>query len=443
MLRKIWSIAYKDLYITFTDRTALLIMFATPLTLAVIIGLVFSGFISNQGSDVPVQNIPVVVVNLDEGVIANNMPLNQGQLFVDILVPQGEHDPDNTLHQLTDAVQGTDAAAARAGVDDGTYRAAIIIPPEFSRSLTVSAEQRQMTPTSVEVYANPASPVSASIISSITESLANQIALGNISIAATIDALTARAVEDPAFGVEFGAAAVTGEFNPDFSAAFDPAVNPIQIEQQSVSGETAAFNPLVLFGSSQAVFFMMFTAMAGGNALLEERRDGTLQRQLVSPTPRIALLLGKFLGTLITCIAQVTLLFLGLTLVGSVLAGELKFIWGSNFLLIGLTILCVSLAASGIGALIASIVRTPEQGNTVGTIVAMLIGLFGGAFFSVETVPIMNIFSRFTINYWGVNAFTKLSQGQTDIGLNLLILLILGVVFFAIGMFSFNRQLDV
>lgn len=93
--------------------------------------------------------------------------------------------------------------------------------------------------------------------------------------------------------------------------------------------------------------------------------------------------------------------------------------------------------------MIASIVRTPEQGNTVGTIVAMLIGLFGGAFFSVETVPVMNIFSRFTINYWGVNAFTKLSQGQTDIGLNLLILLILGVVFFAIGMFSFNRQLDV
>lgn len=445
MLSKIWSIAYKDLYMTFTDRNAILIMILTPLVLASIIGLAFGSFFNSDGSgsDVPVQDIPVAVVNLDAGTDFNGTTLNHGQVFVQALVPEGDPDPENPLHQLTDAVALDDADAARAGVDDGTYTAAIIVPADFTQRLTVSAEQREIQPVSVEVYASPANPISASIITSIAESFASQIALGNITIAATIDALTQRAISDPAFGLQFGAAAATGGFTPDFAAAFNPSANPIRIEMQTVTGETATFNPLVLFGSAQAVFFMMFTALAGANDLLEEKRRGTLQRQLVSPTPRVALLLGKFAGTLITCIAQVTILLIALTIVGSVIAGEVQFIWGSNLLLLGAVIVCVSLAASGVGALLASLVSTPEQGNNIGGIISLVFGLFGGAFFSVDAIPGANVLSRLTVNYWGVEAFNKLAQNQTDIGLNLVVLLVLGVVFFTAGLLIFNRRLSV
>lgn len=443
MLRKIWSIAYKDLYITFTDRNSILIMILTPLALASIIGLAFSSFFGGGGSDVPVRDIPVAVVNLDTGAEFNDTTLNHGQIFVQALVPDGEADPDNPLHQLTDAVALGDADTARAGVDDGTYTAAIIIPADFTRRLTVSPQQREIQPVSVEIYASPANPVSASIVASIAESFANQIALGNITIAATIDALTERAASDPAFGLQFGASAATGGFTPDFSAAFNPSANPIRIEQQTVMGEAATFNPLVLFGSAQAVFFMMFTALAGANDLLEERRRGTLQRQLVSPTPRIALLLGKFVGTFITCVTQVTILFIALTLVGSVIAGEFQLIWGTNIPLIAAVIVCVSLAASGVGALVASLVRTPEQGNSIGGVIGLVFGLFSGAFFNISAIPGANILSRLTVNYWGVEAFNKLAQNQTDIGLNLAVLLVLGVVFFSAGLFIFNRRLSV
>ncbi len=443
MLTKIWTIAWKELYTTFTDRNLILIMIATPLALATIIGAAFSGFISSS-SDVPVQDIPVAVVNLDQGAQTNGTTINNGRTFVSLLVPKnGVPDPNNGLQKLTKAVTVISAEAARAAVDQGTYTAAIIIPADFSAKLTYS-QSHSIEPVSVEVYASPASPIAASIIRSITESIVNQIATGNISVEATIQALIARAQSDPAFGLKFAASSASGSFQPDFSAAFSPASNPISLQQQTVTGQAATFNPLVVFGSAQAVFFMLFTAMSSANGLLEERRDGTLQRLITSPTPRLVILLGKLIGTFVTCVAQVTTLVIALTIVGSIIGGKPQFIWGNNLLLLAAVILSVALAAAGLATLVASLVRTPEQGNTIGSVISLAMGVFGGAFFGTSVLPaFIQPFTHLTLVFWGTDAFTKLAQNQTDIGTNLLALLVMGVVLFVGGLAIFNRRLSI
>lgn len=442
MWRKILIIAWKDVYMTYTDRTLLLIMLLTPLAISSIIGAAFSGFIGGGGG-APIRDVPLIVVNLDAGVEAGGEMLNQGAIFVDALVPQGDPDPDNALHTLTDAVQMTDPDAARAQVDRGSAAAAIIIPQDFSRSITYIQDMDALQPVTIEVYTNPASPIGTGVVESIARGFADQIATGSITVAATIDTLVSRAQTNPLFGIQFAAASSSGAFQPDFSAAFAPGAGAIIVEQQTVSGASAGFNPLVSFGSAQALFFMMFTALGASVSILEERRDGTLQRQAVTPTPLMVLLLGKMLGTLVACVVQVAVLLIALTLVGSLIAGELQFIWGSNLLLIALVVLLASLAAGGVGALIASVVRSTEQANIIGSVVALIFGLFSGAFFDISAVPGANIISRLTVNYWGVEAFTKLSQGMTDIGLNLVVLAVLGVTFFTIGLFIFNRRLSI
>src|SRR5262245_12754093 len=134
--RKVLTIAWRNLYVTYTDRNLILIMIATPLALATIIGLAFSGFISG-GNDVPIRNIPVAVVNLDQGVTANGTTVNNGQILVDLLMPPPDAaTSDTALTDLTNAVRLDDPDAARAGVDDGTYAAAIIIPSDFSQKVT-------------------------------------------------------------------------------------------------------------------------------------------------------------------------------------------------------------------------------------------------------------------------------------------------------------------
>ena len=317
MLSKIWAITWRELYTTFTDRNLILIMILTPLALATIIGAAFSSFLT-PGNDVPVSHIPLAVVNLDQGADANGTTINSGDTFLTVLVPE-VHRSNDSLDELFDAVKVDDADAARAGVDNGTYTAAIIVPADFSAKLTYS-QSHSIEPVSVEVYASPASPISATIVRSVTESIVNQIATGNITVEATIETLIARAQSDPAFGLRFAAASATGSFQPDFSAAFTPSTNPVSIEQETVTGSAVGFNPLVVFGSAQAVFFMLFTAMGNANSLLEEKRDGTLQRLLTSPTPRIVILLGKLIGTFVICMVQVTALIIALTIVGSILS---------------------------------------------------------------------------------------------------------------------------
>ena len=441
MLSKIWAITWKELYITFTDRNLIVIMILTPLALATIIGAAFSGFI-NTSNDVPIRDVPVAIVNLDAGAETNGTIINNGDVFVQVFLPE-VHRSDNPIDDLTNAERLTDADAARAGVDSGQYAAAIIIPVDFSAKLTYR-QDHSIEPVSVEVYASAATPTSASIIRSIAEGIANSIATGNITVEATIEALIERAQSDPAFGLRFAALSASGSFEPDFTAAFTSGASPIAIEQQTVSGQAATFSPLVMFGSAQAIFFMLFTAMGGANSLLEERRDGTLQRMIVSPTPRIVILLGKLLGTFVICVVQVTILIIALTIVGSILAGKPQFIWGNDIPAVALVIVAVALAASGLGTLVASLVRTPAQGDIVGGVISMAMGVFGGAFFGTAAIPaFMKPITQLTVTYWGPDAFTKLAQNQTDIGANLLALTVMGVVLFVIGLAIFNRRLSI
>ncbi len=441
-MRKILAITWKDLYTTFTDRNLILIMIVTPLALSTIIGSAFSGFIGGGGNDVPIRDIPLAVVNLDQPVEVNGQSFNYGQTFVDLLIPSNPDDSTSLL-QLTDASLFSKADAAQSSVNSGEKSVAIVIPADFTRSLTYGQDNPDIHVSPIEVYSNPSAPVSAGIVRSIVENITNIFLTGNATVEATIEALIARAQADPAFGVQFGLASASGSFQPDFALAFQPDSAPITIEQQTVRGTAQTFNPLVFFGSSQALFFMTFTAIQGANSMLEERRDWTLQRLIASPTPRITILLGKLLGTWVTCIFQVVLLFIFLTLIGSLIAGEPQLIWGSNLLAVLAVIVATSLAMCGIGAVVAALARTPEQVNVVGGIVAIALGLFGGAFFYVQAIPQIAPLSRLTPNYWGTEAFATLAAGQTDIGLNLIVLAGIGAVLFLVGLAIFNRRLSV
>jgi len=473
-MRKSLAIAWKELYTTYTDRTLLLIMLVTPLALATIIGLALGGFINDTSNDVPVRNIPVALVNLDEGGGPSGMVL--GDIYVSALVEgadtaglstgdeivceavgggaaaDGAADGGATLYDLTNTVLLDSAAAARAGVDAGEYAAAIIIPADFTARATpdFTTGEVRIEPVSVEVYASPARPIQAGIVHSIVQAITNQIATGEIAVAASIGALIDSAA-DPEIGARLQALSADPAAAPAaFACAFSPSYAPIEVQQQVVSGETAGeggvFNPLIYFGATNAVFFMMFTARGGAGSLLTERRQWTLQRLIASPTPRPAILLGQMLGTVVNCIVQLIALFIALTLIGSVIAGELQFIWGRNIPAILLMIVTVSIAAAGLGALITGLARSEEQANVIGSAVIIVMGLLSGSFFPVqalESAPVVRVLPYLTINYWAVDAFLSLAIGEGSILLNVALLLGLGAVMFGIGWWAFNRQLDI
>lgn len=476
-MKKILAIAWKELYTTFTDRTLIIIMILTPLAISVIVGLAFGGL---GGGDVPVRDIPVAIINQDTG---SPFGVNYGQIIVSAFVPAAAAAADSladapvcdlapadngsdpafntSLDDLTDAAL-FDAAAAqalaaradftmpqvapeeagyleavgRAAVDAGIYSALIVIPPDFSQNISYAPLHPQIEQTAVRVYANGGRPVSAGIIRSIVEGITNQIATGNIAIAATFGALQAQ------FGLaSVGQTATTLDMESAFACAFTPALNLVGLDRQFIEGQqtntTAAI--LVSVGAAQAMFFALFTSQFGVFSMYDERRNWTLQRLIVSPTPRAMILGGKLIGVALTVVFQLLALLVALTLVGSALSGGLTLIWGQNVLLIALTLIAVAVAVSGFGMLLAGVARTPEQGQTFGSVLNIALALLGGSF----GVQLPTVVAQFSMIYWGRTAFESLASGQTDIGLHLVVLVVQGVVMFGIGLYLFNRRFDI
>ncbi len=451
-MRKIWTIAWKDVSTTFRDRNLVLIMLAAPLAVATVIALAFGGL---SGGDIPISNIPVAIVNLDKG--ANNQ--NLGDIYVNTFIPAADNsgntfsfaactldgatnnssEPNgnsSTLESLVKAERLTDVSTAKADVDSGKYMAAVIIPEDFTQKVSIGAGNLTIEPSSVEVYANGGREIQAGIIRSIVESITNQIATGNVTLQSLFASVGSR------FGLASQLTLATSKsFNDNIACAFTPGLNKLTIDQQSVQGQKAsgAIPLLILFGSAQAMFFTLFTGQGGVNGIFEERKQWTLQRLVVTPTPRLYILIGKMLGVLVNCILQLVFLFIALTIVGSILNKGFVVIWGTNYLAIGAVIFAAALAATGLGTLLAGVAKTPEQGQIYGSLINMGMAVLGGAF----GFQLPEVLSRFSLLYWGAGAFQKLANGSNDIGLNLVVLLAMGVVMFSIGFWLFNKRLDV
>jgi ABC-type transport system involved in multi-copper enzyme maturation permease subunit len=528
-MRKLWVIAWKELYTTLRDRNLILIMFATPLLLSTIIGLAFGGL----GGDSPtIGTIEVAVVNLDEGVTLSSLfsgtvgstspisnaaitdsgtltglptdfTLNTGTIVASILLGEpitatgmisgtglaGDNgaacplvaassgdDANNTtqgsLDELIHATSLTDTTAARQGVEQGDYAAAVLIPPGFTQTLLPSfglidnsdlANRPQ-----VEVYGNRGDALAAGIVNSIVngivsqferlpvtleaalETLLNTVDLNQIDLdvlTATLDELrTAATTGDfPALstnltGTSTGTATITDTF-AILGCLFTPGINPVSLVQQPLDQlqEGSTFGRvLVIFGSAQAVFFALFTGVFGILSIYEERKQWTLQRMLASPTGGTTILLGKLLGNLIVVIVQLLVLMVALTVVATIASGTPTLIWGNNLGLLLVVVVLVSLAVSGIGVLIVGLARTPEQVQIFGPMVNMTLGVLGGAFGFSLPEPLPNL----SLIYWGTSAFEKLAGGQLDIGVNLLVLAAQGLLFFIAGAWLFRRRLN-
>lgn len=227
----------------------------------------------------------------------------------------------------------------------------------------------------------------------------------------------------------------------NLSCLFEPDLNAVKAVQQPLDElqTQSRFNRvLVAIGAAQAVFFALFTGVFGVAGLYEERRQWTLQRLLVTPTPRWQVLAGFLTGNLVVVIMQLVLLLLALTVVASIVGGALTFIWGSNVGLLALLVLALALCVSGLGVLVVGIARTPEQVQIFGPMINMTLGALGGAFgFALPAVV-----AQLSLITWGVDAFSSLAAGDTDIWLNLAVLFGQGVLFFGIGVWLFRRRMS-
>lgn len=412
-MRKLLTIALKDLKLIFRDPAALILMLLAPFLITLGMGLVTGRFSGSATSGI--SNISVAIVNQDEGELGKALEA----MF--------------TSEDLTDLVEPailTTLDEARQLVETDQASAAIIIPQGFSASIIPDALDGTIgEPIQIAFIANPNAPTSAGILRSILDAFLTQVEVGRIGAEVTLSQIAQTGKLTPELAAQLGEALGTQLAQQSAQA------QPIQLDNTTTSGAAVRFDLLMYFAPGMALMFLMFAVTYGGRSLLLENRTGTLPRLLQTPTAPAQILGGKVLGIFLTAIAQLTILIGGTSLL-------FRLDWGEPLGVV-LLILAAAFAASGWGSFIATLFKTPAQVANFGSIVMLVFGLLGGSFFDMSLLPDwVSVLSKVTPNAWGLQGFTTLAGGGTlsSIGEPLLALVLMGIILFALASFWMRRR---
>jgi ABC-2 type transport system permease protein len=353
-------IAAKDLRQRLRDRSALLLAVVLPLVLAVIFNAIFGG----SATPSPFR---YAVVDLDGGLYS--------QVFISDVLGALEQEDIAELREVADP------AEARRLAEEGDVHAAFVLPAGFSAAVQAQQAAR------IEVIES----VDAGTGSQVARSLAESFVL---------DLNTIRVALLAALGTDHEA------LPPEqVEAIAQRAVATTEaVVLDDVSAAEKILSPKTQFAAGMAVFFLMFTVQFGVASILDERNEGTLSRLLAAPIRRSAVLLGKLLSSVVLGVLSMAVLAIATSLfVGAD--------WGNP---VGVAALIVAgvLAATGIVAIVASLARTPDQVGSWTAIIAVTLGLLGGAFFPISSLGgFVAWFSLLTPHAWFLRGLSELAGG--------------------------------
>ena len=409
-MKTMWYIAKKDLLQTLKDRNSFFLLLAVPLILIAVIGLAFGTLFGSGSSQI---TITVAVSNSDSGFVGTSivkaLKINTNQLKI-------------TVNQYRDTQQVTDQVANNSN-------AGVVIPAGTTNKV-IAATQNGTTPKNlVQFYALPSNndPRATIVENIVTGVISSQLAgtsavgqvytvcnqPGNHCARGTINTQTIanRVVQASAVGGQSAVQALT-------------------------AGKAVKINSFDQLVPGYAVFFALFGINAAAATILQEKEDGTFRRLLIAPVQKYALLGGKLLAQFILTLVQLLVLF-GI----GYFAFHLDI--GSWPAVIALLV-CTSFAATGLGILLVSVVKTRRQLNPIVTLVVLITSALGGAWWPLFLEPQwMQSLAKLGLTAWameGLNGIMILGKDFTQVVPDMLGLLAYGLICFVIAMRFFRFE---
>ena len=187
------------------------------------------------------------------------------------------------------------------------------------------------------------------------------------------------------------------------------------------------------------VMFVFFIVTFMARSFIGERDLGTLHRLQLAPISRPGIMIGKTVPFLIISLVQTALLFL---------AGRLLFgmEWGAQPLLIVPVMLCTSMAATSLGLMVASLVRTEAQVSAYGNFLVLTMAGISGCMMPRNWQPeLMQQVGLVTPHAWALIAYDQiLNRPEPEMAVVVkccLILLAFALGFFSIGWWR-SREME-
>jgi len=218
-------------------------------------------------------------------------------------------------------------------------------------------------------------------------------------------------------------------------SAQKPEVN---FRLRSVVGEVDNKNlGLIHAVCGTSILMLMFSVSGLGSSILQEKELGTLDRLLYSPLSPTQILAGKMIFTFVVGLMQLTVM-----LTYSWLVFGLDIF--SHPLALLMAILATTFGISSFGIFLASISKSRQQAQSLGTLVVLTMSALGGSIVPLFIMPpFMKKLAMISINYWGLESFYDVFWRDFSISEmipGVTMMLAIGLVLSSLSVFLFKRN---
>ena len=313
------------------DRRTFAFVLVMPLLMILIFGYTFGG---------DVQGIALEMVNEDTGIPQGSLPQLPDGLFLANDITENLNEEILSIHI------NSDSADARQCVHDGKAWVAIVYPENFTQNFLTAVLQPGTIPQpTIELYLDGTNPtIVAAVLKEITGAIQNTLS----ELSATLN-ITETSM-------------------------------PITVEQVYVygGGETRFIDYFAPGVVSFAI--MMVTTMITIILFVNERRNGTLQRLLVTPASEAEIVVGYALAfAVIGIIQSIVVLLAAIVLFDIAIVG--------NILLALLVILLLAFGHQGLGILLSAGAKNELQAIQFIPLILFPSILLAGLFWPIESIP--------------------------------------------------------
>lgn len=412
-MKRILLLAIKDFQRRWRNPFIILGYIMIPIIFTMILGMVFGS------SDEPsLPQVKVLTADNDESLVSRLFlgTFSQGELSELFQIEQVEEEQGRKLMNKNKA------------------SALIIIPKDFGEKLL------DLQPVQVHIVKNPSEQflpeivqevgdVATLIFSAFFAVFSDEIDL--IKEYAELDSFPDQAVSQISVLVKTRIEGVSKYIFPPI-VSIKQTTAPTEGEEET--GGELTFHSYVLPGIS--IMFLLFICNIIFEDLLREKEAGTLMRMMVSPMQLNEFIWSKILTATVlgmTC----TFVFIGL--------GELIFPvnWGHPLALV-LAVLCLNILIAGFISLPYAFIRTERQAGAVIPTIIIIMSLLGGSMMPAQMFPSsIRIFSKMTLNYWGIETFYKIMQKSPAVEIIPYYsgMVILGILFSLVGAYLLKANL--
>ncbi|MGB4611427.1 MAG: ABC transporter permease [Methanothermobacter thermautotrophicus] len=381
-MKKVMWMLKKDLIVLWRHKPRLISIILFPILMITLFGYGMGGTL---------ENIPVVIVEQSSGPVTDQT--------VDAM-------RNMSLYDIKDILK--DPEIARDMVDAGEVKAAIILPPNYD-NLTSSE------PT-VVMYLDSSDQLASQALVPATQALFSKLS-GQLAV-------------ERMQGTSMNAQ------NSTPGSGFQSMVSTINLQIDRIYGDVKYMDFLV---PAILAMTIMFSCMFGmGQSIAGERERGELARLFMTPTSVSTVVGGKIISKLVIESGRaLLLLFIAILLFGIKINGSMLL----TVLLLILTALCFV----GFGIMISARVGTQEDYMQMVMPFAMPMMFVSGVFYPIETMPwiFQKIAYVVPLTYANnaLRAVMLKGAGAGDIMVNLLVLGGFTLLFFAMGVTRFNRDI--